>query len=213
MKKLKIKITLTEFMLGMSPNNEDIYAEFIASKAPDAPKMEEEIESIGVDAVVEKGLTVFPRNENGEPIMWDYQMRGFFKDACGMLSRVGGKGGNGKKAPKNESGKMRAFKKIIDGLIFVNPRQIVIHLPEGCEIDYYQRPLRAMTMQGERIALAISERIPAGSWMECEIVCLEDSHLAAVLEWLDYGQLRGIGQWRNSGAGRFTYEIIEMEEE
>ena len=29
-----------------------------------------------------------------------------------------------------------------------------------------------------------------------------------VLEWLDYGKLRGLGQWRNSGKGRFTYELL-----
>lgn len=28
------------------------------------------------------------------------------------------------------------------------------------------------------------------------------------MEWLDYGKLRGLGQWRNSGKGRFTYEIL-----
>ena len=28
------------------------------------------------------------------------------------------------------------------------------------------------------------------------------------LECLDYGKLRGIGQWRNSGKGRYTYELI-----
>ena len=27
-------------------------------------------------------------------------------------------------------------------------------------------------------------------------------------EWLDYGRVRGIGQWRNSGKGRFTWEEI-----
>jgi hypothetical protein len=26
---------------------------------------------------------------------------------------------------------------------------------------------------------------------------------------MDYGVLRGTGQWRNSGKGRFTYELIE----
>ena len=31
----------------------------------------------------------------------------------------------------------------------------------------------------------------------------------AVLEWLDYGKLRGLGQWRNSGKGRFEYEVEE----
>jgi len=38
---------------------------------------------------------------------------------------------------------------------------------------------------------------------------MDDSHEKAVLEWLNYGALRGIGQWRNSGKGRFSYEITE----
>ena len=33
----------------------------------------------------------------------------------------------------------------------------------------------------------------------------------AVEEWLDYGIQRGTGQWRNSGKGRFKYEIIEAD--
>ena len=45
--------------------------------------------------------------------------------------------------------------------------------------------------------------------MEFTVVCLSAEHKAAVLEWLDYGILRGIGQWRNSGKGRFTYEVLE----
>ena len=56
--------------------------------------------------------------------------------------------------------------------------------------------------------LANSEQIPAGSTCEFEIVLLDDSHEKVVLEWLDYGALRGIGQWRNSGKGRYTYEIL-----
>ena len=29
-----------------------------------------------------------------------------------------------------------------------------------------------------------------------------------VREWLDYGRLNGIGQWRNSGKGRFVWEEL-----
>lgn len=52
---------------------------------------------------------------------------------------------------------------------------------------------------GERIALSSSETVPAGSAIEFTIQCMVDSDMAAVIEWLDYGDLRGIGQWRNSG--------------
>ena len=71
-----------------------------------------------------------------------------------------------------------------------------------------QRPLRAQTAQGERVSLANSEEIPAGSSCQFEVLCMDDSHEAAVMEWLEYGRLRGLGQWRNSGKGRFTYELL-----
>lgn len=163
---------------------------------------------MGADAVADKGMTVFPRNENGEPILYDYQIKGFFKDSCGMLSRIGGKTETGKKKAVNESGKLTAYKKVIDGLIFIQPRMIPIHV--NGEITECQRPLRAQTAQGERVSLANSEQIPSGSTCEFEVMLLDDSHEKVVLEWLDYGALRGIGQWRNSSKGRFEYEVFEV---
>ena len=212
MKILKIKLTLTEGMLGTSPNNEEIYTDFIGSKSPDASTLAEEVEAIGADGVVEKGMTVFPRTKDGKPFVYDYQIKGMFKDACSMLTRLGGKDPETgkKKKPVNESGKLTAYKKVIDGLIFPQPRQIVIQMPEGTEISYCQRPLRAQTAQGERVALAISEEVPAGYVLEFEVKCYDDNHIPAVLEWLDYGQDRGLGQWRNSGKGRYTYELKEV---
>ena len=38
---------------------------------------------------------------------------------------------------------------------------------------------------------------------------MDESLENAVLEWLDYGVLRGIGQWKNRGKGRFTFDIID----
>ena len=210
-KTIKVKLELMEAMLGTSPNNEEIYSDFVASKAPDAATREQEIEALGADGYVEKGLTVFPRDEYGNPILWDYQIKGFFKDTCSALSRLSKRSETGKKTATNESGKMTAFKKIIDGLIFPQPRMIPITIPDGTEITYCQRPLRAQTPKGERLGLAISEEVPAGSTMEFSILCLDDDHVPAVLEWLDYGQLRGLGQWRNSGKGRFRYIIEGVE--
>ena len=34
----------------------------------------------------------------------------------------------------------------------------------------------------------------------------------SVREWLDYGALRGLFQWRNSGKGRFEWEEVESED-
>lgn len=206
-KILKVKITFLEPVLGTWPSNQNVARDFIASKSPDAATIEDEVAALGADAVADKGMTVFPRNENGEPVLYDYQIKGFFKDSCGMLARVGGKTETGKKRAVNESGKLSAYKKVIDGLIFPQPRMIPIKV--NGEIGDCQRPLRAQTAQGERVSLANSEEIPAGSTCEFEILLMDESLENAVLEWLDYGVLRGIGQWRNSGKGRFNFDIID----
>lgn len=199
-KILKVRVTMFEEILGTASANPEIHEEFIASKAPDAPSREEEVAAVGADEVFEKGMTVFPR-ANGKPIAWDYQWKGFFKDACGCLRKI----------PGSACEKIKAYKKEIDGLIFVEPRAIPIRF-DG-EMGICQRPLRGQTAQGERIALASSESITAGAVMEFEIRMLLPAHEKAVREMLNYGQLRGFGQWRNSGKGRFRYEILEEREE
>lgn len=197
MKELNIKITLTEEMLGMCPADPNIHEKYIASQAPDAPSTAEEVEALGVDEVVEKAMTIFPRNADGQPILWDYQIKGFFKDTVGMLRRV----------PNSACSKVKAFKKEIDGLLFVQPRQIAIH--SAGDLGNCQRSLRTSGPTGERTALANSETVPAGSTIECKIVLLNDAMETWVTECLDYGTLRGIGQWRNSGKGTFTWEEVK----
>lgn len=196
MKELRVKITLTEEALGMMPANPEIYRDYIASNAPDAAKLAEEIEENGVDAMVESGTTVFPRLEDGRPFFWDYQIRGMFKDSIGMLRRV----------PGTMCSKLKAYKKFVDGLIFVRERKIPV---EVCgEMGNCQRSLRTDGPTGSRTALASSETVPAGSTMTMTIVMLTDELEAAVKECLDYGALRGLGQWRNSGKGRFAWEEV-----
>lgn len=87
MKKMHIRITLTEELLGTASNDPKIHEDFIASKAPDAPSREEEVEALGAEEVVQKGKTVFPRNSAGIPILWDYQVKGFLKDTVGHCVR------------------------------------------------------------------------------------------------------------------------------
>ena len=109
--KYEVELTFTEEVLGTQPNNKEIYGDYIASKAPDATTIEDEIAAVGVTEVEEKGMTVFPRDEDGKPFIHDYQIRGFFKDACSALQRC--------KKSKNLSSNLKAYKKVIDGDIFV----------------------------------------------------------------------------------------------
>ncbi len=198
MTKTKIRLTFTDEILGTSSGNPELHREFIASKAPDAQKIEEEVAALGVDAVEEKSMTVFPRMADGTPFLYDYQIRGFFKEICGAMKAISG----------TKSSKVKAHKKKIDNTIFVEPREIPLDL-HGMKMANCQRPLRASTAQGERIALANSEVCPEGTSCEFEVLCMVDEDAAMLLEWLEYGKYKGIGQWRNSGKGRFTFEVID----
>ena len=196
---IKVRLTLTEGLLGTSPADPEIHSKYIASNAPDAMSLKEEVAAVGAAEVEEKSMTIFPRDEDGEPFIWDYQVKGFFKDACGVLRNVN----------KTESKKLTAYKKKIDGLVFVYPRRIKLHM--SGEMGDCQRPLRASTAQGERVALAHSEEAPAGTYIEFDVECLTDDMRDCVYEWLDYGIKRGLGQWRNSGKGRFEWDEREAE--
>ena len=207
---MRVRLTFIEEVLGTASANPNIHSEFIASKAPDAPSMAEEVAAIGADGVERKEMTVFPRTKDGRPFLWDYQLKGYFKGVCGFLRRV----------PGTEASKVKAYKKTLDGLLFPQPRRAFLRLPEeafdeesGIGIGNCQRPLRAETAQGERVALANSESVPAGTTVEFTISTLSKDLLPFIKEALDYGALSGIGQWRNSGKGRFTWEEIADDSE
>ena len=198
MMKYEITLTLTEPLLGTVPKSKEVYAAYVASKADDlsGQELEQELATVPED-VEKKGWTGFHMLD-GKPILYDYVVKGFFKDACGMLRRE----------LSYLSSKLRAYKKEIDGLIFVEPRRIPLVLPEGGRISVLERPLRASTPQGDRVALARSDTCPPGTTLTFTLTLLGGNVTEdLLLEWLDYGQLRGLGQWRNAGYGRFSYEI------
>ena len=196
MKEMKVKLCLLDEALGMMPADKELHETYIASKAPDAPSIDEEVAAVGVDEVVERSMTVFPRLDDGTPFFWDYQIRGFFKDAIGMLRRV----------KTTKCSKLTSYKKVVDGLLFVAERKIPINV--NGRMGDCQRPLRAETAQGPRVAIAHSETVPEGSTCTFTIQMLDDSLEPVVRECLDYGVLRGLAQWRNSGKGRFKWREV-----
>lgn len=206
MTKTRYRITLADEMLGSKPSSAQVFTDFIAvRKAEVTPEDEIDAAKAAEDSIerLEKGMTVFHRAEDGKtPIMWDYEWKGFFKDAVKALRRDSA----------TVSAGVKAYKSVIDGNIFVSPRKIELKLPEGKEMGVCERPLRAQTALGERVALAKSETVPEGTTMEIEIAVINPSYGKLVRECLEYGALKGIGQWRNSGKGRFTFEEIKSED-
>ena len=197
MKILKVRATFITEALGTACSDKEIYTNFIGSKAPSGEMPEDEAEFIEkMPKMPEVKKTIFFRNRDDEPCMMDYQWKGYLKDACKALRRVKG----------TECSKVKAYKQIIDKLIFPQPRMIPIHLMG--EMGTCERPLRAETPQGERISLASSESIPAGSYVEFEIKFYDKDHEEWVKEMLEYGIDGGTLQWRNAGYGRFEVEYL-----
>lgn len=194
--QMKLKVTLTEEMLGTKAANRDVFADFIASKAPDDDRRKQELDT--AEHREEAGTTVF-HAQAGKPGIWDYQIKGFFKDACGAMNRFD-------KDERAGLEKLSAYKTKIDGCIFVEPRFIPMELPASGALGVCERPLRADTAQGPRVSVCRSETAPAGTVLRCTVHVLSKELVPYVEAWLDYGLLRGLGQWRNSGKGRFAWE-------
>jgi hypothetical protein len=195
----EVKIVFLTPVLGSQPSNPEIATEFIMKKSGMSARPEDEEQYL--PDLIDKGTTIFYRKDDGPAVM-NYQILGFLKEA--------GKVQNGKVA-----GGVKNLRSKVGSQIFVSPRIIPLNLPEGGEMDYLERPLRADTPRGQIVSLARSEMLPEGTWFKCSLEILSGELTEEVLrDLLDYGYYRGLGQWRNSGAfGTFRYELRKQEME
>lgn len=202
MKTVKARITLTEQMLGSCCADPDVHRDFIASKSADAEKIKEELAALPAEEAFEKARTVFARGADGAPILFNYQFRGFLKSRIGVVAEFDE--GPEIKLNKTKLSKF-TFKRVVDELVRVRPRQIRLCDAVGPDCV---RPLRATTMRGDRVALASSETVPAGTVFDVEITVYHDALLPLVYRALDDGADFGLCSWRGGGKGTFTWEDI-----
>jgi len=211
---ITVRMTLFEPILGSAPNNPDIYREFIATKDPEAKtkpnKADEEASTLpafDVDNEVGKATTVFHRDETGL-FLYDYQLRGFLKEAVLTLINAG----------LITTVSKWTHKRAVDSAVFVAQRRCHLIGADGSAFkvapESLSRPLRAETMQGERVTLANSEMLPAGTSLVAtfglilgtgKAKSLDLGHIKACFT---YGSAKGLGQWRNGSYGRFQWEEI-----
>lgn len=194
---LKVLLTFTEHVLGATPKNKEIYAKFIATKAAEKELAQEETET--VQTLEEKGWTGFMQDEKGI-FFYEYVLKGFFKSAGIAL--------------KDQTG-LKNVKSKIDRFVFISPRRLYIK-KDGKHIKTVdgvnERSLRAETMQGPRVTLARSDYISEGATLAVTINVVENKSgvdVSMLKELLDYGQFSGLGQFRNGGYGRFTWETAK----
>lgn len=212
-----VTMTFEEPLLGCASNNPDVHAEHIASKNPNVEQRAEEVAAIPKPPEEEfkKAMTVFPRNPNGL-FLWDYHLKGFFKENIGILVELG--------ADSVKGLSKWQYKRAVDNFIRVIPRCVYLRKPGAKKDDAdgiwkaapetLTRPLRADTLQGERIALATSEVLPKGTWLQFDFQIITGDNkksksailnIKAVEEAIDFASQKGFGQWRNGGYGRFTW--------
>ena len=190
----QLKVTFTEPILGTQPQK-DVATKYTQDKAREKGlPVEDELETL--PEMLDKGTTAFHKLD-GQPIYYDYHLKGFLKEAGSVLNGTHG---------------VKALRSKVDNTVFVRPRRILLHLPEGGEMSFLERPLRAQTMQGPRVSLARSEVLPVATRLEAIVQAIAGPISESILrELLDYGQFKGFGQWRNGGYGRFTYELSPVQ--
>jgi hypothetical protein len=194
MRQYKLKVTFIEDILGTTPLNEEVYTDYIASKHPDGEGAKE-LETLEESTV--RGKTGFHRDEKGNPLLMDYMVKGFFKESWQKC----------REHKDSKASALKAGKSKITGHLFLEDRHIYI---KATKKEYVlERPLRAETAQGPRVALAASDTIPAGATFSTVITVLAEHLITEDLlrELLNYGKYMGFGQWRSGGYGRFTYTL------
>ncbi len=204
---MKVELTFTEPLLGTLAGDPKVATEFILSKHPDGIPQPDETESL--EETTEKASTLFSRNSDGQPLLWDYQIKGFLKSACLAMLESGTM--TEKELKPVKLGRW-SYKRTIDLVVFPSPRRLILELPDGVSpdnLDFLERPLRKDGFKGGNVCLARSETCPVGTKLQCEITTLNPKLTDYIKRWLDYGALSGLGQWRNSGMGRFDWTEIE----
>lgn len=200
------RLTGIEPLLGSQPANPEIRSAFIASKAPSPELREEEESMFDPDELREKGLTVFMRNpKTGAITLMDYAVKGMLKANVAALEA---------------QNKIKMGSAKVGKYVFVSPRMVDLLDDNGFPIktvaDDLERPLRAKTMKGDRVALTSSEQVMPPWRVEFTITLVPNNGTEksksvtwdAIEDALDYGKMNGLGQWHNGGYGRFTWERI-----
>lgn len=170
-----------------------------------------------------KGKTIFARcPETRVPILEAYVLKGAIKDLATIACERN----------KNRFGFLsskQATTSLINRHLFVLPtgggpevipfykdkdfkEKLDVERDSGGKIEFYTRPLRANTPQGPVVAISASEHIrpPAGMRFIIRTYLEDEMDEKALRKILEVGEDYGFSQWRNSGKGRFTFEMKKV---
>lgn len=201
-----VKLFFFTELLGSCPADKEIYSKYIAKNRLDAPTVQDELQMLPEEEVIEQGTTCFlirtRGKDKGKPCLASYTILGFMKEKTKYRRQETGSGFD----------KFTNYKSKIDGNFFIDKPFITLNLPEGEDLGICQRPLRAETAQGPRVALASSLTCPPGTTCEFQLNINNKEFNKYAIGCLEKGFENGTGQWRSSQQkGRFLFEIYDID--
>lgn len=214
--KREIELTFTDILVSTVPTNEDLFLEHVGKDHPEDIDHLPDPETI--EQEIQRQSCVFFRAADGQtPALHHHHIKGFLKDAARMLRRIPpieqplvSDPERTKKVPATISGAMSSYLQKIDGLIFVEPDWLPLQLVNGAKAAWLDRPARVDTPRGPRTCLLHSESAPTGTIVHLAVRIYDPEYWPWIEEMLDYGANRGLGAWRNSGKGRFSWRYLDV---
>jgi hypothetical protein len=184
-----LTLTLLEPLLGTIATSEEGRAHQISAETQD-----DEVAPIGEEED-RPGHTGFYVDGEGRPVIMDYQIKGWLKEIANIVKT---------------NVEVAALRNHLEQDVYVKPRRTVL----GEQVDgQLRRPLRAMTRQGPRVTVIVSDFIAAGKSYDFELLVRAGSRVTLpVLEAIcEFGALRGLGQWRSAGYGALHAVVTAVE--
>lgn len=122
----------------------------------------------------------FMRNDDGNPVLKDYQWRGFIK-----------------------SHSDKRYKRDIDEFVCIKERWVTLELEANTNVETIEQRIYG------RISNVHTEVAPAGSHCRVTFLCCGKAVVDIVKKALSNGD-EGFGYMRSEGYGKFSYEIVEL---
>jgi hypothetical protein len=205
-KEIESLLRTVEEVVGTSLTREE------ASQLFSGDKVDERLSKLrdSLEGFESQGATVFFRDDKGKPCIGSHMIKGFLKAAGEAFART---------MPTKNGTMLQSnayTSSIINQHVTVTPHFITaskdILRSSDKKPKYLQRSLRVQTAMGPRVTLAKSEVLPAGTEFKFVIKVMSGSPFTKeIMEQLfSYGELSGLGQWRNSAKGQF--EVVQIKE-
>ena len=206
-----VRVYFTNTLLAVAPGDPELMASHLAKMSMDAQTRDEQVQTIGAQAVANKQREVFERRSNGRLIWSAHRWLGFFKARCEAL----------RKDLDTEAASMTAYKNVLNENISFTAQYYPINLPKGGEISILDRPMPGDGYKRET-SIKSSEAAPAGTTTSFIVQSnvtnagakkkgsKEVSIFEVLAQCLDSGVEYGTGGWRGSGKrGQFLWESLD----